>query len=125
MNIWIDGSPALHQSPQGRISIVYEDGRTIVGEIGAATVNEAEYQALIEALKNCNAGDLIHTDSGLLAGHLTKGWRVNAENLKEYYARAKALLEQKQCKLVLIRRTENKAGKLLEGMPGYRFARSD
>jgi ribonuclease HI len=125
MNIWIDGSPALRQNQQGRIAIVREDGDTFVAEIGASTVNEAEYQALIEALKGCNTCDTIHTDSELLAGHLTKGWKVNAENLKEYHKRAKALLEQKQCKIVLIRRNDNRAGKLLEGMPGYRHARSD
>lgn len=124
MNVWIDGSPALRQNQQGRISIAYEDGRTFVGEIGNSTVNEAEYRALIEALKNCKDGDIINTDSELLVGHLTKGWKVNAENLKEYHKEAKILLEQKKCKLVLVRREENKAGKLLEGMPGYRHAKS-
>lgn len=124
MNLWIDGSPALRQNQQGRISIVYEDGNTFVAEVGAATVNEAEYTALIEALKTCTKGDVIHTDSELLVGHLTKDWKVRAENLKKYHAQAKALLEEKRCKLVLIPRARNKAGKLMENMPGFRHARS-
>jgi ribonuclease HI len=124
MNIWIDGSPALRQNQQGRISVVYEDGRTFVAEIGNCTVNEAEYMALIEALRSCNEGDVINSDSELLVGQLTKDWKVNAENLKDLHRKAKTLLEQKGCKLLLIRREDNKAGKLLEGMPGYRHARS-
>lgn len=104
--------------------MVYEDGRTFVAEIGPCTVNEAEYVALNEALRSCNHGDVIHTDSELLAGQLTKRWAVKAENLKDLYKRAKALLEEKKCKLVQISRKENRAGKLLEGMAGYRHARS-
>ena|SRR5437867_1791272 len=124
MNVWIDGSPALRQNQQGRISIVYEDGRTFVAEIGNCTVNEAEYMALIEALRSCKEGDVINSDSELVVGQMTKGWKVNVENLKELHGKAKTLLEQKPCKLVLVRREDNKAGKLLEGMPGYRHARS-
>jgi ribonuclease HI/probable phosphoglycerate mutase len=124
MQIWIDGSPALRQNQQGRISMVYEDGRQLVAEIGSCTNNEAEYLALIEALRSCNEGDVINTDSELLVGQLTKGWKVNAENLREYYKRAKALIEQKRCKLALIRREENKAGKLMEGMPSHRHTKS-
>jgi ribonuclease HI len=124
MNIWIDGSPAMRQIGQGRIALYYEDGRTFVGEIGASTVNEAEYMALIEALKSCKMGDVILTDSALLDGHLNKGWKVGAESLKAYYKEAKELMQQKQCKLVLIRRSDNRAGKLLEGMEGYRHAQS-
>ena len=74
MNIWIDGSPALRQNQQGRISLAYEDGRIFVAEVGNCTNNEAEYLALIEALKSCNDGDvLINSDSQILVGHLTKG----------------------------------------------------
>lgn len=124
MDAWIDGSPALRQTQQGRIAVVYEDGRQYVAEIGSSTNNEAEYMALIEALKSCNEGDTINTDSELLVGHLTRKWKVKAENLKEHYNQAKALLDKKKCKLVLVRRADNKAGKLLEGMPGYRHVRS-
>jgi ribonuclease HI len=124
MNIWIDGSPALRQNQQGRISMVYEDGRTFVAEIGNCTVNEAEYMAVIEALRSCNEGDMINSDSELVVGQMTMDWKVKAENLKELHEKAKTLLDQKRCKLVLVRREDNKAGKLLEAMPGYRHARS-
>jgi len=125
MNIWIDGSPALRQNQQGRIALVYEDGRTLVAEIGYCTSNEAEYQALIEALRTCNNGDVINTDSELLVGHLSKGWKVNAENLKGYCKKAKELLEQKGCKLVFVDRKNNRAGKLMENMTGHRHTRFD
>jgi ribonuclease HI len=114
----------LRQNQQGRISIVYENGRTCVAEVGNCTSNEAEYLALIEALKSCNNGDIINTDSQLLVGQLTKGWKVKAENLKEYYKQAKELLEQKKgCKLVLVNRINNRAGKLMQNMTGYRHVR--
>lgn len=86
--------------------------------------NEAEYRALIEALKSCNDGDVIYTDSQLIVGQLTKGWKVKAPNLKNYYVQAKALREQKKgCTIVLIGRANNRAGKLMENMDGYRHAR--
>jgi ribonuclease HI len=124
MNVWIDGSPAIRQTQQGRIAIAYEDGRTLAAEIGSSTVNEAEYLALIEALNSCKQGDVINTDSQLLVGQLTMGWKVRAENLKEIHRQAKALLEKSGCRLALVGRKDNRAGKLMESMPGYRHART-
>ena len=67
---------------------------------------------------------MINTDSQLLVGQLTKGWKVRAENLREYFIRAKELLEKKGCRLTLVARQNNRAGKLMENMTGYRHPRS-
>jgi ribonuclease HI len=63
-------------------------------ELGTATNNEAEYGTLIAALKDLfnrisRASEsasayslLIHTDSQLVVGRLTQGWKAKAANLR-------------------------------------------
>lgn len=55
MEIWIDGSGALLPGQTARIAVVFGDGRTEIHEVGQKTNNEAEYLALINALKTDEA----------------------------------------------------------------------
>lgn len=116
MNIWIDGSGALLEGQQARIAVVGEDGWTVVNRgIGKKTNNEAEYLALIEALRHQQGkGATIYTDSQLLVGHLTKGWKIRAWNLKPLFLEARSLLKERGAALKWIPREQNRAGKLLE-----------
>lgn len=67
---------------------------------GNKTNNEAEYMALIDALefvKSLYNGKLVEklvikTDSQLLIGHLSQGWRIKQPHLYELYAKVKHLL---------------------------------
>ena len=76
--------------------VIYDSGRKLAEGSGLAghdvTSNFAEYTALAEALKKLKAlgveGDvLIRSDSKLLVGHLSEGWKVKGgmyvEKLKE------------------------------------------
>ncbi|MFQ6056046.1 MAG: RNase H family protein [Methanosarcinales archaeon] len=113
MKIWVDGSGDLFED-NGRIAVVFENGKEIVKRIGGATNNEAEYLALIEALKYCKGKEEIFTDSQLLCGHLNMNWKVKAENLMVYYLTSLRLLKEKKVKLKWIPRSKNKAGILLD-----------
>ncbi len=124
--IYIDGKGALlpgqiakyityveqtSTDPQAGIGPTIEV-KDIPGE--RVTNNEAEYKGLIEALTIAEAGDKIITDSQLLVGHITQGWKVKAPNLRELYQQAKALFNQKTPELVWVMRSENKAGIYLD-----------
>jgi len=73
-------------------------------DLGVATNSEAEYQILIAALKDLvgrieRAGKspsdyslLVHTDSQLVTGQLTQGWKVKAANLRPLVDEAEALM---------------------------------
>ena len=115
MNIWIDGGGANLPGQTAKLAVVFDSGKSIIRSLGKLTNNEAEYTALLEALYNPESREsLIHTDSQLLVGHLEKGWKLKAKNLKPYYDAARKLLKEKNSKLKWVRREENKAGILLE-----------
>ena len=61
------------------------------------TNNEAEYQIIIQLLKDLPKTDeyIIHQDSNLVISQLTKGWKVNAPNLKPFHREASDLLRSR------------------------------
>ncbi len=118
--IFIDGSGASLEGQIARICVITYGAHdnpvsTLLQEIGRATSNEAEYLALIAALKDPNSeGCHIYTDSMLLVGQLTKNWNVKADNLKPLYKEAYGLLNERKAVLSWMPRHANTAGKLLE-----------
>ena len=83
------------------------------------TNNEAEYLILIAALKDLvgriqRAGKspsgftlLVHTDSQLMVGQLTQGWKLKAANLRPLVHEAAALIQAfGRCDLVKVPREE-------------------
>ena len=115
MRTWIDGAGALLEGQKAKTCVLFEDGDVKVTEYDHGTNNEMEYTALIQALSDprSDAGT-IFTDSQLLVGQLTRGWKVRAENLRPLNERARALLTQRKATLVWVPREENRAGKVLE-----------
>ena len=88
-------------------------------DLGTATNNEAEYQTLIAALKDLSgriqrAGKapsgyslLLHTDSQLMVGQLTQGWKVKAANLRPLVDEATSMMQAfGRCDLVKVPRDE-------------------
>lgn len=94
---------------------VYRDG---CGEVTIfeqeRTSNEMEYEGLLYALRVARFDDTVFTDSQLLVGHVTKGWKVKAEHLREFVQQAKQLVAEKRITLKWIPRSQNLAGHLLE-----------
>lgn len=114
MKIWVDGSG--WNGKESRWCVAFEDGRILKKSIEERrTNNEMEYFALIKALEMCDKGDVIYSDSQLVVGQVTKGWRITKEHLFPLVMKAKKLIEEKEAKLEWIPREENYAGHLLEG----------
>lgn len=77
------------------------------------TNNEAEYYALIEALKRAKNGDEIFTDSELIVKQLLGEYQINFEHLQKLVDIVKKLISP-NIKLSHVSRNENCAGKVLE-----------
>jgi ribonuclease HI len=86
---------------------------------GVTTNNEAEYVALLSALVDLrgrieragksprNYSVVVHTDSQLLVGQLTQGWKIKAANLRPLVDEAAALIQAfGPCDLVKVPREE-------------------
>ena len=113
------------QQAQGYASYLLETraGKTQIVRLpnlpGVKTNNQAEYVALISALvdlrsrieragKNpLNYNLEVHTDSQLMVGHLTLGWKVKATNLRALVNEATVLVKAfGRCDLVKVPRDE-------------------
>ena len=106
----------------GKTSLVgvYADGRCESWIFSAyrheLTNNEAEYIAMIHALISCTHGDTILSDSLLVVNQLNGSYQVKKETLRHLYDIAKRLLAKKEAKIEYVKREQNKAGIMLEGI---------
>ena len=75
---------------------------------GIRTNNEAEYMVLMTLLTNLRPGQgpIIYTDSRLIVGQLTQGWRVRAPNLLEFHRVAADELGLTGARLVWVPRAQ-------------------
>ena len=94
-------------------------GQTVRLDLGTGTSNQAEYQALMSALKDLSGriqraarspsaySLLIQTDSQLVVGQLKHGWKVKAAHLRPLVDEAAGLLKLfGRCDLVKVPRDE-------------------
>ena len=102
IRVFIDGAARGNPGPAG-LGVVFEDGQgRVLGRIrrylGRATNNVAEYQALLEALREAIQKGwprlIIHTDSQLLQKQIQGGYRVRSRNLLPLYQEAQRLLSR-------------------------------
>jgi len=81
------------------------------------TNNEAEYLAVIEALKHVEEGSKVKilTDSKLVANQLKMEWHIKEERLKLLFKEVFEIIERKNLSFEIewIPRSGNKAGKVL------------
>jgi ribonuclease HI len=113
--IYTDGAGSMFQGQKGLIAVVFEGSKELLEEIdNPVTNNEAEYLAMLKALNLCSVGDEIFTDSQLVVGQLTKGWNVNADNLRVFVEEGKNLVALRRCSVTWVPRDKNLAGKLIE-----------
>ena len=113
--IFCDGAGSMFSGQKALIAIVFEGSKEIVEDFDSpATNNEMEYKSVQKALKICSRDDEIFTDSQLVVGQLTKGWNVNAENLRPFVEECKKLIAEKHVQISWLSRDKNLAGKLIE-----------
>jgi ribonuclease HI len=126
-HVWCDGGALQNgtEEAQGYASYLLESrtGKRQIVRLndlpGVTTNNEAEYVALISALVDLRgrierAGKSprsysvgVNTDSQLMVGQLTLGWKVKAANLRPLVDEAKTLMAAfGRCDLVKVPRDE-------------------
>ncbi len=80
------------------ISLDGKEIHTISREIGIATNNEAEYQALIDGLNYCIDNSInevdVFLDSKLVIEQVKKNYKVKAHNLKEYNSQVENMIKE-------------------------------
>jgi len=99
--IHTDGGARGNPGPAG-IGGISEDeqGKIILKKskfLGTKTNNQAEYEALVLAFKEAKklkAKNLeIFSDSELLVGQMSSGWKVRSNNVKSLHIKARELLD--------------------------------
>ena len=104
VTVYIDGLAEPSNPGTGTYGyIIYEGPKKLAEGSGLAghgvTSNYAEYTALAEALKRLKAlrieGDiLVRSDSRLLVGHMSEGWKVKGGMYLEKYKEVKDLVKE-------------------------------
>ncbi|HIE06045.1 MAG TPA: ribonuclease HI family protein [bacterium (Candidatus Stahlbacteria)] len=113
-NIFIDGSSRGNPGPAGvGIHIIAETEEfRIAKPIGTATNNEAEYHALIQALKEAKKRGfdelIIKTDSSLLVNQVIGNYRIKSKKIIPLYKQVIKQLEKFKYQILLIPREDNK-----------------
>ncbi len=115
--VYIDGAADRHSQSAGIGGVFYWNGvelATFSEQLPGATNNEAEYQALIHALKlarKLKLNDLkIYSDSELIVRQINGSYKVKNKRMKRYHTQALKLLGAMQSwRIRHIPRTQNQA----------------
>jgi len=103
------------------ISLDGKEIHTISREIGIATNNEAEYQALLDGLNYCIENSInevdVFLDSKLVVEQVNKNFKVKAQNLKEFNTQVENLIKEfKYIEFNHVYREDNKRADELANM---------
>ncbi len=103
------------------ISLDGKEIHTISRKIGIATNNEAEYQALIDALNYCIENSIkeieVFLDSNLVVEQVNKNFKVKAGNLKTLNSKVESMIKEfKYIEFKHVYREENKRADQLANM---------
>ena len=114
INVYVDGSGG---SDSGYGFLVKETGESFYEKIPDITNNQAEYLAIIAALKKFVDSDeevIIFSDSKNTVSQLNHEYAINSEQLKKLAREAWPIISKfSNLKIKWIPRNENLAGKML------------
>ncbi len=101
VELFVDGAADLHSGTAGIGGVFYRNGEELYSFsefIGSKTNNEAEYQALIQGIKEAHKLNLlsinIFADSQLVVRQITGEYKVKNERMKLLHKQALELLEK-------------------------------
>ena len=113
-NIYVDGSGG---PKSGYGFFVKETGESFFEEKPGITNNQAEYLAIISALKKYDISDdeiVIHSDSKNTVNQLNHEFAINNEQLRNLAREAWSIMAKfSNLKIIWVQRAENLAGKML------------
>lgn len=123
VKIHVDGASKLNNVKeairQASICVYVQDNNEcIMKPIGDKTNQEAEWEALIEALKLAKSRSWdnikIYSDSKLVVEQFNNRWQCKDQRMMDYYVQSKSLSELVDVELIWIPRSVNLAGIELE-----------
>lgn len=108
----VDGSSLGNPGPAGWA--VYLDGKTYTGAINYATNNFAEMIAVEQVLElvPANSDVTITTDSRLVIGWFTRGWKLNNPKIRAIKRRCDTLRDSKALKVSFVKTKGHASDKL-------------
>ena len=113
-NIYVDGSGG---PKSGYGFFVKETGESFFEEKSGITNNQAEYLAIISALKKYDSSDdeiIIYSDSKNTVSQLNHQFAINNEQLRNLAREAWSIMAKfSNLKIIWVPRAENLAGKML------------
>ncbi|MDH5718127.1 MAG: ribonuclease HI family protein [Spirochaetia bacterium] len=108
--------PSLEEFKKNNESTVFK----ISKRLEDGTNNEAEYQALIEGLFECQKRDIkspiVFLDSELLVRQMSGIYKIKSPKLKNYYEKAFNLMNELKAKILHVKREKNKIADYLANM---------
>ena len=108
MKVYIDGSG------DGKYGFFIEEtNEAKVFTKEGITNNQAEYLAVLEALKATTGNIKIYSDSKLAVKQLNHEWHIKDDNLRSLAVEIWKLIGNRKVSFIWIIREQNKAGKLL------------
>ena len=117
LTIYSDGGARGNPGPAGIGAVIYDEAGQVIGEVseylGVATNNQAEYKALIAALKKAaslKAAEVVcYLDSELVVKQLNREYRVKDKDLAPLFLEVYNLsLGFSKISYIHIRREKNK-----------------
>ena len=103
LEIYVDGASRGNPGPAAWAYVYFKDGKLIkkkYGFIGKNTNNTAEYNAIINALKDAadfsNDTIKLYSDSQLVVRQINGKYRINKEHLSKLYEKIVKLLKNYQ-----------------------------
>jgi ribonuclease HI len=116
MKYYTDGSSTI--GVKSAHCVVDENGKVLYYEEQTSPVvftnNEEEYRGVIYALRLCNAGDIVYTDSLLVVNQIYGKYKVKVPHLRPLCKKAQELVKEKGASVIWIEREKNLAGKRFE-----------
>ena len=114
MQVYVDGSGG----PKSKYGFFIKDtGKSLCQSLPGITNNEAEYRAIVAALKeigNTEKHITIYSDSQLVVNQIKQEYGINKDHLRDLAREIWEMLAKlPNCDLVWIPRKENIAGKML------------
>lgn len=105
--IFTDGGSRGNPGPSAVAAIIKD--KKISKFLGNKTNNQAEYEAVILALENCeDKSILINLDSELVYRQLIGEYKIKHQNMLPLYDKVQKLIKDKSVKFNLISREKNK-----------------
>lgn len=110
MDIYTDGSGKTGKY----IYAIPEKKKVVISRLKGITNNEAEYMAVVKALRENKGNNIkIISDSQLIVNQLNKNYKIKEDRMRKFAMKIWKLCEGRKVSFTWVPREKNLAGKIL------------